>query len=76
MKMEELFKNKLFITDIGIPPETKAEICDEKMLINRYAVWAPSVTGNNHMVVEVGEDLKYLMEKYNIPQDSVCVFEY
>lgn len=69
--MEELFKGKFFISDLGVAPEV--EIDGKNMRMGRYAVWAPTADGQ-HMIVEVSGDLKQLAEKYDIPQDSVLAF--
>lgn len=39
MTIQELFKGKVFITDLGAPQ--LAEKGDEKIEVGRYAVWSP-----------------------------------
>lgn len=73
MQIDEIFKDKVFITDLN----TEQEICSdgEKATLGRYGVWAPSVAGDRHIIVEVGSDLEYLKKKYKIGADSVCVLK-
>ena len=66
----EIMKNEVFITDLG---ENKTSVINGKeVVVGRYAVWSPVSNGEGHQVIEVGEDLEFLMEKYNISQDKVC----
>jgi hypothetical protein len=61
--------NQVFISDLG--KNQTQEIGGEPMVIGRYAVWAPIPKTERHQVVEVGEDIAYLMEKYQVPSDLV-----
>lgn len=71
MKLEELFSGKLFISDLG---ETQTVTTDEaKMVVGQYAVWAPISGTRRHQIVEVGENLEELMNKYEISMESVCI---
>lgn len=71
MRLEELFSGKLFISDLG---ETQTVVENEKeIVIGQYAVWAPVNGSEKHQIVEVGDDLGFLMSKYNISEESVCV---
>lgn len=70
MKLEEVFAGVLFISDLG---ETQTVENDgEEMSVGQYAVWAPIRGTTRHQIIEVSENLDYLMEKYNIPSDNVC----
>lgn len=69
MKLEELFAGKLFISDLGAMP-TDAE--NENSVV-RYAVWAPVCGMDRHQIVEVGDCIEPLMEKYGIPEENICV---
>lgn len=71
MKLEELFSGKLFISDLG---ETQTVTTDEQeMVVGQYAVWAPISGTQRHQIVEVGENLEDLMNKYKISMESVCI---
>ena len=63
-------KGRLFITDLG--KNQFAEISSETKVVGRYAVWAPIRNSERHQVIEVGERLEDLKEKYRIPADRVC----
>lgn len=66
----ELMKDKTFITDLG---ENQLSVVEEKeVTVGRYAVWSPLKGSKNHQVIEVGEELETLMQKYNIPEERVC----
>jgi hypothetical protein len=63
--------NDTYITDFGVSLVGK---CDDgtEMTIERYGVWERvPAKGNRHQVVEVGNDLARLMEKYKITADRV-----
>lgn len=68
MTLDELFRGKVFITDLGGTPN----VCDEDMLVERYAVWSPLQNSNGHQIVEVSGNLETLKNKYNISDDSIC----
>ncbi|MCH5258741.1 MAG: hypothetical protein J1F18_03250 [Lachnospiraceae bacterium] len=74
MKWEEMFAGKCFISDLG--DKHSEESGDESASLERYAAWAPLKGGKSHQIVEVGSDLKMLMEKYNVPLERVCVLAY
>lgn len=60
---EALMAGKTFITDLGA----------DNLPVGRYAVWSPLDGGQGHAVVEVGQELDALMDRYHIPSDRVCV---
>lgn len=62
---------KVFITDLGCAQE--AEVSGQKTILGRYAVWSPMQGAKGHAIVEVGDDLTCLMERYHVPADRVCV---
>ncbi|MDE6608615.1 MAG: hypothetical protein K2K54_12820 [Lachnospiraceae bacterium] len=71
MKLEELFFEKPFISDLG---ETQTVVeKEEDIVVGQYAVWLPIRGTKRHQIVEVGDDLGILMSKYNISEESVCV---
>lgn len=70
MKLEEMFAGVLFISDLG--DKQKVEVDNEEVNMGQYAVWAPIRGTTRHQIVEVSENLHYLMEKYNISDDKVC----
>lgn len=70
MKLEEVFAGVLFISDLG---ETQTvQNNGEEISIGQYAVWAPISGTTRHQIVEVSDNLDYLMEKYNISKDNIC----
>ncbi len=73
MQLDELFKGKSFITDLKSSQEVDNN--GEKILLGRYGVWVPSISGDRHIIVEVGDNLGYLTEKYKIKEDSICVLK-
>lgn len=73
MQLDELFKDKFFITDLLAEPEYEQN--GETRILGRYAVWAPTISGERHSIVEVGTDIAYLMNKYNIGEDSICLLQ-
>lgn len=72
MKWEELFLGKCFISDLG-DEQVVENNNKEQIVLGRYAAWAPISGCKNHQIVEISDGLAALMEKYNIPQDRVCV---
>lgn len=60
---EALMAGKAFITDLGA----------DNLPVGRYAVWSPLSGSQGHTVVEVGQELDTLMDRYHIPCDRVCV---
>ena len=66
----QLMKGNCFISDLSA--NQIVEIDGEMTTLGRYAVWAPMRGGNGHQIVEVGELLEPLMEKYHIPSTRVC----
>ncbi len=73
MQLDELFKGKYFITDLKASREVESN--GEKIFLGRYGVWIPSVAGDRHIIIEVGDDLGYLKNKYNIEEDGICVLK-
>lgn len=72
MKWEELFKNKTFITDLR--ENQRVEDGEGSVsVVGRYAVWSPMKNSNNHCVIEVGDNLDFLKNKYNISDDRICI---
>ena len=41
---------------------------------SRYAVWSPLKDKPGHMIIEVGNDLTHLQQKYNISDNLVFKF--
>lgn len=41
----------------------------------RYAVWSPMAAGDGNCVVDVGDDLGALLEKYHLSAERLCVLE-
>lgn len=66
----QIMNGRAFITDLGESPTKTIEGVETK--IGRYAVWSPVTNSDSHQIVEVGEDLKILMDKYGIPLERVC----
>lgn len=71
MTIQELFKGKIFITDLGA--SQLAENGNEKIEVGRYAVWSPLKDADGHRIVEVSDNLDMLKEKYGVNEDRVCV---
>lgn len=69
-KWEEIMGKKAFITDVG--ENRNAVIEEQDVIVGRYAVWSPITNSKNHQVIEVGENLEYLKNKYHIPEERVC----
>lgn len=67
---EEMMKGQVFISDLGESPEVTVE--GATAVLGRYAVWSPVSEGTGHQVIEVGEDLAALCEKYDVPPARVC----
>lgn len=72
MTLEELTQRKVFISDIST--ENTTTINGNKVIIGRYAVWSPLKDKPGHMIIEVGNDLAYLQQKYNISDNLVFKF--
>jgi len=71
MDWETMMDGQVFITDLG---ENQLSVVNEQeTVLGRYAVWSPVKGQKGHQIVEVSEALDYLLEKYHIPQDKVCV---
>ena len=66
---KQLVGNRAFISDLGKSHE--AEIGGTKTVVGRYAVWLPIEGSDRHQVVEVGDDLVMLQEKYDVPIERV-----
>lgn len=72
MTLEELTQGKVFISDIST--ENTTTINGNKVIIGRYAVWSPLKDKPRHMIIEVGNDLAQLQQKYNISDSLVFKF--
>ena len=72
MTLEELTQGKVFISDISTDNTTT--INGNKVIIGRYAVWSPLKDKPGHMIIEVGNDLAQLQQKYNISDSLVFKF--
>lgn len=72
MTLEELTQGKVFISDIST--ENTTTINGNKVIIGRYAVWSPLKDKPGHMIIEVGNDLTHLQQKYNISDNLVFKF--
>lgn len=70
--LEELTQGKVFISDIST--ENTTTINGNKVIIGRYAVWSPLKDKPGHMIIEVGNDLAQLQQKYNISDSLVFKF--
>lgn len=66
---KHLVGDRSFISDLGKNQE--ADIAGTKTVIGRYAVWVSIPGTDRHRIVEVGDDLSALMEKYNVPGELV-----
>ena len=71
MTIQELFKGKAFITDLGASQITENK--GERLEVGRYAVWSPFQDADGHQIIEVSDNLNMLKEKYGINEDRVCV---
>lgn len=67
---KKLTSRKYFISDL-IENKQIFNEKGQKVILGRYAVWAPSLNGERHQIVEVSSDLEFLKKKYNIPNDLV-----
>lgn len=72
MTLEELTQGKVFISDIST--ENTTTINGNKVIIGRYVVWSPLKDKPGHMIIEVGNDLAQLQQKYNISDSLVFKF--
>lgn len=72
MTLEELTQGKVFISDIST--ENTTTINGNKVIIGRYAVWSPLKDKPGHMIIDVGNDLAQLQQKYNISDSLVFKF--
>ncbi len=66
---KHLVGDRSFISDLGRNQE--ADIAGTKTVLGRYAVWVSVPETDKHRIVEVGDDLSALMEKYNVPSELV-----
>lgn len=66
----DLMGGRTFITDLGV--ERHVELDGVDTTVGRYAVWAPIRGCDRHQVIEVGQTLEVLMDKYHIPAERVC----
>lgn len=62
----ELVAGKNFITDLGDKTEIKGQ-----GIVCRYAVWKPVESEAKHQIVEVGNNLYELRDKYQVSEDMV-----
>ena len=63
---ENLVSGKNFITDLG----DKTEIAGQGVVC-RYAAWKPAEGKEEHQIVEVGNNLCELKDKYQVEDDMV-----
>ena len=71
--MEEwnkLMAGRGFLTDLGAARPPAPGSGDPPP--GRYAVWSPLRGGEGHTIVEVGDNLAALMERYQISPELVC----
>lgn len=61
MKWEEMFLGKCFISDLG-EDQVLENKNKEKIVLGRYAAWAPLPGGKSHQIVEISDDLETLKE--------------
>ena len=66
---KKLVGTRAFISDLGKSHE--AEIGGTKTIVGRYAVWVPVEGSERHQVIEVGDDLDTLQQKYGVPIELV-----
>lgn len=66
---KDLVGDRSFISDLGKNQE--ADIAGTKTVLGRYAVWVSIPGTDRHRIVEVGDDLPALMEKYNVQSELV-----
>lgn len=66
-----MMAGRAFITDLGNARAMEQD--GASAAPGRYAVWSPLKGGQGHTVVEVGESLEKLMERYQIPAERVCL---
>lgn len=67
---DRLMEGKVFITDLGADRASPPDDAGERP--GRYAVWSPVREGPGHIIVEVGDELTPLTERYGVPADLVC----
>jgi hypothetical protein len=66
-----LVGRQTFISDLGA--SQVAEIDGQPTRVGRYAVWSPIAHAEGHRVVEVGEDIAALQQKYGVPPERVLL---
>ena len=66
---KHLVGDRSFISDLGKNQE--ADIAGTITVLGRYAVWVSVPGTDRHRIVEVGDDLSVLMEKYDVPSELV-----
>lgn len=71
MEWEKLFSGKYFISDLG--EEQTVDGNNGKIILNRYAAWAPIPGAKNHQIVEISDKPETLMKKYNVPEENICM---
>ena len=64
---------KKYLSAIFLQKNTTT-INGNKVIIGRYAVWSPLKDKPGHMIIEVGNDLAQLQQKYNISDSLVFKF--
>lgn len=67
---EVLEENTYFISDLGQSIQTSLQ--GGQTLSGRYAVWRNAVDKGQLQLVEVGEQLSPLLDKYRIPSERVA----
>ena len=65
----EFARRQPFLTDLGEGGSAAAGGP------GRYAVWSPMTAGDGNCVVDVGDDLGALLEKYHLSAERLCVLE-
>lgn len=65
----EFARRQPFLTDLG---EGNSAAAGGP---GRYAVWSPMAAGDGNCVVDVGDDLGALLEKYHLSAERLCVLE-
>lgn len=70
---EQLTRGRPFITNLGYQPNYVQKVPDgPPMLMGRFAVFLPLPEDQaRHQIVEVGHDLAYLQQKYEVTDDLV-----
>lgn len=64
-----------FITDNGGPFDMIADNGKSMGQVARYGVWRYHRSRGKHQVIDTGNDLKKLLEQYDVPAERVYVLK-